>query len=207
MRILIIFILLFTFNTSFSQKATVVDSIEISIEKAKIPSGFSNTLLRRVSFDETKLKYIMVKCKIKSTGKNLAEISAFSLLDTVNKIRYRVGDYLGYAGVIGFPEMNPYRKTESNRKSAFSQPEYDTTKIDFFDKYNFEGYTNYGLPIEFGTKKNPDQSIIYFGKTIYKNFKAELFFITLLDKKNSVFELYYKNSKIGSFELDSNQLN
>jgi hypothetical protein len=203
MKAFSILLLLFTFHISFAQKITV-DDIEIAIEKAKEPSGFSNGLLRSVKFDETKFKFIMVKCKIKSTSENYAEISAFSLLDTVNKVRYRVGDYLGYAAIIGSPEVNPYRKEKpiNSKKYSYYLPQYDDTVIDVFDKSNFEGYTDFGVPVEFGTEKNPDKSIIYFGKTTYKNFRAELFFITFRELKNPIFELYYKNSKVGTFIIE-----
>ena len=203
MKAFIFSLLFITFHNSFAQKITV-DDIEIGIEKAKEPSGFSNQLLRSVKFDETKLKFIMVKCKIKSTAKNYAEISAFSLLDTVNKVRYRVGDYLGYAAIIGSPEVNPYRKDKpiNSKKYSYYLPQYDSNVIDIFDEFSFKGYTDFGVPIEFGSEKNPDKSIIFFGQTTYKNFRAELFFITLRELKNSVFELYYKNSKVGTFQIE-----
>lgn len=174
------------------------------MEKAKEPSGFSNAMLRSVRFDETKLKFIMVKCQIKSMGKNRAEISAFSILDTVNKVRYRVGDYLGYAGIIGSPEVNPYRKEKpiNSKKYSYYLPQYDSNVVDVFDQFSQKEYNDFGIPIEFGSEKNPDKSLVYFGKTTYKNFRAELFFITLRELKNPVFELYYKNTKVGTFQLE-----
>jgi hypothetical protein len=198
------FLFLLSTQISFSQNKIIVDSINIEMTKAKEPSGFSNAMLRTVSFDETKLKFIMVKCQIKSIGKNRAEISAFSLLDTVNKVRYRVGDYLGYAGIIGSPEVNHYRKekTLDNKKYSYYLPKYDSSVVDVFDQFSRKEYLDFGIPIEFGTNKNPDKSLVYFGKTAYKNFKAELFFITMRELKNSVFELYYKNSKVGTFQIE-----
>lgn len=202
--LLVYFLFLLLVQNSFSQNKIIVDSISIEMEKAKEPSGFSNVMLRSVRFDETKLKFIMVKCQIKSIGKNRAEISAFSLLDTVNKVRYRVGDYLGYAGIIGSPEVNSYRKEKpmNSKKYSYYLPQYDSSVVDIFDQFSLEDYTDFGVPIEFGTEKNPDKSLIYFGKTTYKNFRAELFFITLRELKNSIFELYYKNSKVGTFQIE-----
>lgn len=198
------FLFFLTIQISFSQNKIIVDSISIELEKAKEPSGFSNVMLRSVRFEETKLKFIMVKCQIKSIGENRAEISAFYLLDTVNKVRYRVGDYLGYAGIIGYPEINPYRKEKpiNSKKYSYSLPQYNSNIIDVFDQFSREEYNDFGVPIEFGTEKNPDKSLIYFGKTTYKNFRAELFFITLRELKNPVFELYYKNIKVGTFQLE-----
>lgn len=202
--LLVYFLFLLSVQNSFSQNKIIVDSISIEMEKAKEPSGFSNVMLRSVRFDETKLKFIMVKCQIKSISKNRAEISAFSLLDTVNKVRYRVGDYLGYAGIIGSPEVNSYRKEKplNSKKYSYYLPQYDSGVVDVFDQFSLENYTDFGVPIEFGTEKNPDKSLVYFGKTTYKNFRAELFFITLRELKNAVFEIYYKNSKVGTFQIE-----
>ena len=198
------FFVLLTLQISYSQNKIIVDGLSIEMEKAKVPSGFSNSMLRSVRFDQTKLKFIMVKCQIKSKGEYRAEISAFSLLDTVNKVRYRVGDYLGYAGFIGFPEVNPYRKEkpQDSKKYSYILPQYNPDVIDVFDQFSMKDYKDFGVPIEFGTKKNPDKSLIYFGKTTYKNFRAELFFITLKELKNSVYALYYKNSKVGIFQIE-----
>jgi hypothetical protein len=201
---LVSFFFFLSVQISLAQNKIVVDSISIEMEKAKEPSGFSNVMLRRVRFDETKLKFIMVKCQIKSLGKNRAEISAFSLIDATNKVRYRVGDYLGYAGIIGSPEVNAYRKekTINSKKYSYYLPQYDSAVVDIFDQFSLEDYIDFGVPIEFGSEKNPDKSLVYFGKTTYKNFKAELFFITLRELKNSVFELYYKNTKVGTFQIE-----
>ncbi|MDQ6471061.1 hypothetical protein RB619_10445 [Flavobacterium sp. LHD-80] len=203
MKIRFIVILLFALHVSafYGQKKTV-DDIEIEILKVKEPSSFSNELLRGIKFDQEKFKYVMVKCKVNSLKENRTQISAFSLVDTVNKIRYRLGDYLGYGAIIGNPERNYFRKTKSNNKTSnYNTPQFRANEIDLFDKYKFEGYTPFEIPVEFGTKKNPDQSIIYFGQTAYKNFKAELFFIIPLELKNDSFILYYKDSKIGTAKL------
>ncbi|MEN2486886.1 hypothetical protein AAYQ05_03715 [Flavobacterium sp. B11] len=135
-------------------KKKVVNGIEIEILKAKEPSEFSTLMLRGIKFDQSQYKYIMVKCKVKSIEENHARISAFALLDTVNKIRYRLGDYLGYAAIVGNPERNYFRKTKSENKDYSSNlPQYKSTEIDQFDKFNIAGYTNSEIAVEFGTKK------------------------------------------------------
>ncbi|MWB96446.1 hypothetical protein GON26_18945 [Flavobacterium sp. GA093] len=198
----LVLILFFVNASVYSQKNTI-DEIEIEILKTKEPSSFSTQLLRGIKFDPAKYKYVMVKCKVKSLGTNRALISAFSLLDTVTKIRYRVGDYLGYGAIIGNPERNYFRKTKPDRKNyPYSLPSYNENETDQFDKFTFEGYSNFEIPVELGTKKNPDPTIVYFGQTAYENFKAELFFIIPLQLNISVFDLYYKDSKIGIAKLE-----
>jgi hypothetical protein len=44
----------------------------------------------------------MIKTKIESEKNNKTKLSAFSLIDKKNKIRYRLADYKGYTGFIGF---------------------------------------------------------------------------------------------------------
>jgi hypothetical protein len=44
----------------------------------------------------------MIKTKIESEKYNKTKLSAFSLIDTKKKIRYRLADYKGYTGFIGF---------------------------------------------------------------------------------------------------------
>ncbi|MBS7254365.1 hypothetical protein [Flavobacterium branchiicola] len=196
-------ILFLILNASIYSQIKIINGIEIEILKAKRPSDFSTLLLRGITFDETKYEYIMVKCKVKSIEGNHARISAFSLVDTINKIRYRVGDYLGYAGVVGNPERNYFRKTKSENKNYSSNlPQYNPMEIDQFPKFNLEGYSNSEMPVEFGTKKNPDSSIVYFGQTNYKNFKAELFFIVPMELKISTFNLYYRDSNLGTVTIE-----
>lgn len=195
--------LLLAFSISIYAQKKVVNGIEIEILKAKEPSEFSTLMLRGIKFDQSQYKYIMVKCKVKSIEENHARISAFALLDTVNKIRYRLGDYLGYGGMVGNPERNYFRKTKSENKDYSSNlPQYKSTEIDQFDKFNIAGYTNSEIPVEFGTKKNPDSSIVYFGQTAYKNFKAELFFIIPLTLKVSTFSLYYRDVNVGTVKIE-----
>ncbi|MFB3387790.1 hypothetical protein [Flavobacterium sp. LAR06] len=198
----IIVLFLFLNLTAYSQEK-VVDEIEIEILKTKEPSSFSTLLLRGIKFDQTKYKYIMVKCRVKSLNLNHAKISAFSLVDNENKLRYRLGDYLGYAAVVGNPERNYFRKTKSKDKNyGPNLPQYNPSEIDQFDKFNLKGYLNVEIPVEFGTTKNPDSSIVFFGRTAYKNFKAELFFIVPKELNVSTFDLYYKDTQIGIAKIE-----
>jgi hypothetical protein len=149
----------------------------------------------------------MIKTKIKSTEENKTKLSAFSLLDTNNKIRYRLADYKGYTGIIGEPELIPFRKDrlyKDNGKEIDSYwlPEYNESEKDYFNDFDKEGYTNFELKINFGTSENPKLSILYFGETSYERFTAELFFAIIADNKDSNYELYYKNEKISDIKFN-----
>jgi hypothetical protein len=146
----------------------------------------------------------MIKAKILSEPNNRTKLSAFSLLDTVNKIRYRLADYKGYRGIIGAPELIPFLKTRllnKKGKDYFGAPRLIESEIDYFDLFDKDGYTNFELPVNFGTKKNPKISVVYFGETEYRKFTAELFFAIIKIHKYSDFELYYKDERVTGIKL------
>ena len=137
--------------------------------------------IRQLKVTSDKLQKIMIKSKINSTADNRTKLSAFSLLDTKNKIRYRLADYKGYTGFIGYPELIPFLKTNCLTKNGYpllDAPPYNPSEKRLFYDYDVNGYMNLELPINFGTEKIK-KSILYFGETSYKNFTAELFFCTI----------------------------
>ncbi len=197
-----ILILLITLTT-FSQTKTK-DDIQIEIKNSKLVDNASSIGIRQLKVTSDKLRKVMIKTKIKSPRDNKTKLSAFSLLDTINKIRYRLADYKGYTGIIGFPELIPFRKTElydKKGKPINYGPPFDKSEKDFFNDYDIEGYTNVELPVELGTKKNPKSSVLYFGETIYKKFTAELFFTILVENTIFDYELYYKDEKIADIKF------
>ena len=196
-------ILLLISSICYSQTSTK-DGINIEIKKVKIVDNVSVVGIRQLKVTSDKLQKIMIKSKITSTADNRTKLSAFSLLDTKNKIRYRLADYKGYTGFIGYPELIPFLKTELLNKNGYpllDAPPYNPSEKDYFYDYDVNGYMNLELPINFGTEKNPKNSILYFGETSYKNFTAELFFALLVDHINSDFELYYKDEKIADIKF------
>lgn len=58
------------------------------------------------------------------------------------------------------------------------------------------------MKVNFGTTEKPKLSIVYFGQTSYEKFTAELYFTILIEKKNSDYELYYKNEKISDIKFE-----
>jgi hypothetical protein len=199
-------VLLLTFLISsicYSQYKTK-DGIQIKIKKSKLVDNVSLVGIRQLKVTSDKLRKVMVKTKIKSKPDNKTKLSAFSLLDTKNKIRYRLADYKGYAAIIGFPELIPFRKTELYDKKGRPikhGPPFDKSEKDYFNDYNIDGYTNFEIPVNFGTKKNPKLSVLYFGETSFKKFTAELFFAILVQNTHLDYELYYKDEKIADIKF------
>ncbi len=199
-----IILLIFLISSICYSQTTTEDNIQITIKKSKLVDNSSVFGVRPLKVTSDKLRKVMVKTKIKSTSDEKTKLSAFSLLDTQNKIRYRLADYKGYTGVIGFPEFTPFLKTELfDKKGRPIQyaPTYNVLEKDYFSDYDIEGYTNFEIPVNFGTKKNPNLSVVYFGETFYKKFTAELFFTIYVENKDSDYELHYKDEKIGDIKF------
>lgn len=194
----VLLITLLLSSICYSQSKTK-DNIQIQIKKSKLVDNVSVVGMRQLKVTSDKLRKVMIKTKIQSDKNNKTKLSAFSLLDTQNNIRYRLADYKGYTGFIGYPEFTPYRKTELyDKKGRAIQygPPYDSSVKDYFNEYSIEGYTNFEMPVNFGTKKNPQLSVVYFGETSYKKFTAELFFAILIQNTGLDYELYYKDEKV-----------
>jgi hypothetical protein len=199
----ILLLIFLTTSICFSQ-SNIKDGIQISIKKAKLVDNVSVFGIRQLKITSDKLRKVMIKTKIKSKPDNKTKLSAFSLLDRKNKIRYRLAVYKGYTGFIGFPELIPFRKTElydKKDKPIQYGPPYDKSEKDYFNDYDIGGYKNFEIPINFGTKKNPKLSVVYFGETSYKKFTAELFFALLVENIDLDYELYYADEKISDIKF------
>nr|WP_314839907.1 hypothetical protein [uncultured Flavobacterium sp.] len=202
-------ILLITINISFSLYAqfTTKEETKIEILKSKLVDNVSVFGIRQLKVTSDDLRKVMIKTKIESKIDNKTKLSAFSLLDTKNKIRYRLADYKGYAGIIGYPELIPFRKDKIYKENGeeingYLLPPYDTFEKDYFNLFDIEGYKNFEMKINFGTTEKPKLSTLYFGETTYKKFTAELFFAILVVNKDSDYELYYKDEKVSDIQFE-----
>jgi len=207
MKITYLFIIsLFFFNFSFGQKATVDNgNITIEIKKAKkAPTLFHTQQSVKV---RGKLRKIMIKTKIKSKNKEDFDVNPISLLDTVNKVRYRLLEFVGYKSFsVGFPtyQGEEFLKTKLVNKRGRpyqSVPSFNPKLKDTFEDYDFEGYENIECEINFGTDKNPLLSVTYYAPITMNSFIADSFFAILDFEKEPVFVLYYGNDKIADIEI------
>lgn len=205
-KILLLILLCMSLNL-FAQVTTTKEDTKIEILKAKLVDNSSVFGIRQLKVTSDDLRKVMIKTKIKSTIFNKTKLSAFSLLDTKNKIRYRLADYKGYTGVIGYPELIPFRKDKiynekGNEIKGDWLPPYSNYEKDYFNEFDKEGYSNFERKVNFGTTEKPKLSIVYFGQTSYEKFTAELYFTILIEKKDSDYELYYKNEKISDIKFE-----
>jgi hypothetical protein len=200
------FILLLSLFQIVVYAQSTLTPLSIEIKKAKIVDNVSVVGIRQLSVTSDDLQKVMIKTKITSDEKDRVKLSAFYLLDTLNKIRYRLADYKGYVAVVGFPEFIPYRVSELYDEKGrlvenINIPPYDPSQKDYYNDYNKEGYSNFELKINFGTTKHPLLSVLYFGETEYDKFTAELYFAILGTHINATYELYYKDQKIGDISF------
>ncbi|MEX2350032.1 MAG: hypothetical protein WD554_04070 [Flavobacteriaceae bacterium] len=195
-------------SIAYSQELIVNDSIKITLVKSKEVSKTFNAR-SKTKLKSKEAEKILVRCKIESIHKTPVDINAFSLLDTSNKLRYRITEFMGYKAVgIGGTGVRykPYlKKRLVNKKGrpypSLNLPKYDKKVKDSFDTYLFEGYTNVMVPITFSKSKKLN-SIVYYGPVEGNNFTAEMFFTVIVSKAEPYLELYYGKEKVAPIEME-----
>ncbi|RED48812.1 hypothetical protein [Seonamhaeicola aphaedonensis] len=142
---------------------------------------------------------ISVKCKIKSLNKQRIDINKFSLVDTINKLRYRPTD-VSYQPVAGYMVYGKLLKSDIKKKGLVGHyslgASYKPEVKDSFLDYNIEGYTNIEPTFNFWTDKDPLLSKIYFKPHKFKKFKALFFFAIIKDAPIPNLALYYGDNKV-----------
>ena len=66
----------------------------------------------------------------------------------------------------------------------------------YFDIFSIKGYFDFNFPINTSYSKYNESQVIYFGKTRFDKFTADLTFVIPKDLKEEYYELYYKNEKL-----------
>lgn len=190
-----------------AQEVTINNDITIEIKKVKkAPTLFYTQ--QNVKVKDDGLEKIMIKMKIKSEQKEDVDVNPFSLLDTVNKVRYQLVEFVGYKPFsIGVPtyqgkELLKTKLLNKHGRPYQSVPDYDPNIKDTFLDYQFEGYKNSTCQINFGTNKNPIVSGIYYAPITMNTFIADAFFAIQKFDKKPVFELYYGNDKVADINID-----
>jgi len=194
-------------NYIVAQEVTVNGNITIDIKKVKKAPTLFHTQ-QNVKVKGNGLEKIMIKSKIKSENKEDVDVNPFSLLDTVNKVRYQLVEFVGYKSFsIGIPayqgkELLKTKLLNKRGRPYQNVPEFDPEIKDTFEDYHFEGYKNVTCQINFGTNKNPVVSGIYYAPITMNSFIADAFFAVQKFDNAPVFELYYGNEKVADINID-----
>lgn len=206
MKKIVLFLFVLSFQSIISQEVIIKDSLSIEFIKTKKTSKKYNTR-SNVKVKGNKVKRILTRCKVKALFDQPVDINAFSLVDTINKMRYRINEYIGYKGVSvmgsGYTSKMYLKENLKNKKGKPYKgiPKYDAKIKDSFEDFSLEGYTNIEVPIRFGTNrslaaefsgdKKEIISTVYYSPTKMDQFTAEIYFIVHNTFPETHYELYY----------------
>lgn len=205
MNKILLFLFLFQIQCLVSQEITIKDSLNIEFLKTKKTSKKFNTR-SNVKVKGNEVKRILTRCKVKALYDQPVDINAFSLVDTINKLRYRINEYIGYQGVSimgsGYTSKMYLKKrlVNKNGKPYKGIPKYDKSVTDSFNDFDFEGYNNIEVPINFGLKDAT--SVVYYSPTKMNQFTAEIYFIVHNTFPETHLELYYGNQLISKIDTE-----
>lgn len=217
MRNLILIATFLIVITSYSQEVVINDSISIEITRGKKISRNMNARSTTI-LKNKEMQKVLARCSVKALYQQPIDINAFSLVDTVNKIRYRISEYTGYKAVsyMGLGKGSKmYLKSDLRDKKGKPYrllPLYDPSVKDSFGDFVFEGYTNAEMPINFGSSKRYSTaeafdkrkdliSTVYYSPTRMNQFTAELFFTVMKTQRYPRLFLYYQKELIGYIEI------
>jgi len=206
MKFFALLILAFFFSISFlsNGQEVVVDSIKIEYKFGRpVSKNFHLHSASKISGKgKSNFEKIKAQVKIESLNGKPVNPNSFSLLDTVNKIRYRMIEFLGWLPIGGHSAKTLLKEPllkKNGKPYKYINAKYDPSKIDTFEDYSFDGYENLELPTVFPKKT---RIVVYYDSVSYDKFGAHMFFMVLLNANTPVLELYYGKEKIGNIDLD-----
>ena len=196
---LIILAFLFT-QVFYSQIKIQEDNLTIEYEKTKKASQLIAVTNVRTKSKKIVQYNIKVRIEMIDNKKRSFDPNKFSLIDYQNKIRLRPVD----VAYTNFTDKWHFYKLIKNKPSYKSlENRYDPSIKDTFLDYEFEGITNYIIPIHFeaynkykisfkNPKKVPHET--YFEPKELRKRNINLYFPLIKGTKSTT--LYYGNTKI-----------
>ncbi|AOR29309.1 hypothetical protein FORMB_22910 [Formosa sp. Hel1_33_131] len=196
---LIILAFLFT-QVFYSQIKIQEDNLTIEYEKTKKASQLIAVTNVRTKSKKIVQYNIKVRIEMIDNKKRSFDPNKFSLIDYQNKIRLRPVD----VAYTNFTDKWHFYKLIKNKPSYKSlENRYDPSIKDTFLDYEFEGITNYIIPIHFeaynkykisfkNPKKVPHET--YFEPKELRKRNINLYFPLIKGTKSAT--LYYGNTKI-----------
>ncbi|OQD42780.1 hypothetical protein BUL40_09695 [Croceivirga radicis] len=199
MRVTIL-LLFISVNFIIGQEAKNEKSNITFIKSKKVSKTFNARAHTLIKGKNT--KRVMVRCKIIPSN-NQMDINSFSLIDSINKLRYRLSDISAYY-VYGGPKINQYLIEKPYNKKGeeieVSYAKYDPSIKDSFLDYEFKGYKICESKFPFSSGQRIST---YYGVVeSKKKFTIDLFFDIpkdLLEHKG--YELYFGDQKIKNIEF------
>lgn len=189
-KLFFIFFLL-TFKVNSQTVIIKEDNVKLKFVKTKKASKIATA--SRVYVRSKNLKKILIKIKMKSINneRQLFDPNKLSLIDFINKLRYRPTDALYQ----NFTDWSHFKKiSKSKPKKRFNTHIYKPDIPDTFLDFKFENIKNVEIPVNFNNKRNPDIHIIHFKPIKLRSRNIYLYFILPKHLKNAI--LYYGNEKV-----------
>ena len=181
----------------FCQSKVKIDHI-----KVKKLNNESN-LYNGIKIKNNDLDKIEITFKIETSNNEIIDINKISLLDTINKFRFRPID-ISYK-IVGYVPFKELLKSDVKKKGIIGYHSLGATYKpeikDSFTEFNFEGYQNVECPLNFWSEKDPTISVIYFQPIEKTKLKISLLFVTSNKFKKNKYDLYYGYQKLGNINL------
>ncbi|WP_299683665.1 hypothetical protein [uncultured Dokdonia sp.] len=194
--VFIIFLSLFLNQNIFSQKINIEeDQVSIEYVKGREASLFNPSNVYTRSKDA---KTIVTRVKMKNLNnkKELFDPNKFSLIIENEKVRLRPVDIL-FKNFTDWWHFSKVSKTKPSDKKSYHK--YNPDIKDTYLDYNKEGIKNFELPINLGTRKKPEEHILYFVPKKLRSRGIRMYFILPENISNGT--LYYGNTKIKELEF------
>lgn len=191
------FIILFTVWSVKSQDLIVTgDNIKIEFTKSRKASKIITASNVAIKSDQIKKVFVKIKVKSLNNKRQLFDPNKLSLVDAQNKLRFRPTDILFQ----NFTDWRHFKKISKTKpKIRYNKRIYNINIEDTFLNHNQEGIKNCELPINFNTRKNPDNHIIHFEPKKLRSRNVMLYFPYPNELKKST--LYYGIEKIAEINF------
>ncbi len=207
-KIITLLVLLICFQAVLSQTVIIRDSLEIEFKKAKtISNSYLHTNVKMKKNKE--MVRILIRCDLKALYNQPVDINAFSLIDTENKLRYRIATYFGYKkgpslfthGDLGKTHLKKKVLNKRGKQYKFLPP-YDESIPDSFEEYNFEGYSIIEIPIRYYNVVSGEViSVLYYRSSKKPNFRADMQFPVIINRKVPNLKLYYGKEVVADIKI------
>lgn len=196
--ILLRLIVFLIYSNGFSQ-TIAIDEGQFELElihskKLNKIQASTNVILRSKT---CKTVYVKLRMTTSSSKKEWFDINKFSLIDDTHKLRSRPMNisYQIFTAYSGF-----YKLVKEPLKGKNINLKYEPNIEDSFEYYDFDGYTNLEVSVDYDGWGKQKKQVVYFKPQKFKTKKLNFFFPFLKEIKSGV--LFYGNEKVAELNFN-----
>ena len=190
-----LFIALFFVGINLVTAQIEVDNggLIISIKDVKKASSLNQNLTSIADGN----KKAIVKLSFKNKTKELIDVNAISLVDTIYKKRYRAID-IAIGNPISYSDGLLLKPEDIRISTTSLRIKYIPELKDVFEDYSIEGYTN----VQYRTRVNrkDKKGIQLYLKPIHRKIKRVKIYFSIPEEMK-YFDIYYKDQKLSSANI------